>query len=115
MAKPIHNLKLSERSLNELKKIRSDIGLSKIGLGFIAAGHVFSLVTSNSGNASRVISISFSEWEDYQRMSDWGGLAGVYVNTVMALIQKRACSMVLTFPYGEERDFWSGLAGDRNC
>lgn len=115
MAKPIHHLKLSQRSLDEIKKIKSDIGLSKIGLGLIATGHVFSLITGNSGNASRVITISFSEWEDYQRMSDWGGLAGVYVGTIIALIKKRACSMALTFPYGEERDFWVGLAGDKNC
>lgn len=112
MAKPIHNLQLSQRSIDALNEIRHDIGLSKIGLTFISTGHVISLIMGNSGNISRVITIAFSEWEDYQRLSDWGGVAAIYINTILTIIQKKACLMTISFPEGDEKEFWKGLAGE---
>ena len=112
MAREIINLTLSQRSLDALERIKSQVGMAKVGAYLISVGHVYSLILGNSDNASRVINIGLSEWEEYQAASNWGGLAGSWVKTTNAIIQREACRLVLDFPEGQEKEFWRGLAGE---
>lgn len=112
MAREMINLSLSQRSLDALERIRSQVGMAKVGAYLISVGHVYNLVLSNSNSASRVINIGLSDWEEYQVASNWGGLAGSWVKTTNAIIQRDACRLMLDFPEGQEKEFWKGLASE---
>lgn len=105
MSREIIHLTLSQRSLDALEKIRSQVGMAKLGAYVISVGHVYSIVLSNSGNASRVINIGLSEWEEYQSLSDWRGVVGSWVKTTNTIIKRDACRLVLDFPEGQEKEF----------
>ena len=112
MAREIINLTLSNRSIQALDRIRSQTELAKLGSYFISVGYVYNLVLSNSGHASRVINIGLSDWEAYQRTSDYPALTKGWLTTVKAIIEREACRMVLEFNEGQEKEFWKGLAGE---
>lgn len=113
MYKPIRNLQLSSRSWDVIRQIQNDIGMMKLGAFVISVGHVYSLVLGNSGNSSRIINIATSDWDTYQEVSNYTGIAGAWIGTVNAVIRNRACLVAIEFPDGQEKEFWKSLAGDR--
>lgn len=113
MYKPIRNLQLSPRSWEVIGQIQRDVGMMKLGALVISVGNVYSLLLGNSGHSSRVINIATSDWDTYQEVSNYPGLASAWITSVNAVIRNRACLVAVEFPDGQEKEFWKSVAGDR--